>query len=329
LPEGDQRKLSLPEAAKENGSEPLVFGGVTLIGINLEQNNEEERLYLCVNADSPEARSCAALAAELISIILEQDKDTSDSAQAIRLILRGEIDNDEIAALATMYKIPADDCRAALYMRASKLSCDQIIARVAPLINTEIDLICDIDNYSVCAALAVEDFENTQPLVDKAHEIRDAFDEAGYEIMIGVSAPAFSVQGLPDAFQEAQRALNLGAMYRAQDDNKVFFYRKMLLERFLNVISPQTAQSFSGDIFNANTNKLFTEEMMRTIEVFFENNLNLSEAARKLYIHRNTLVYRLEKVQKATGIDLRAFDEAVSFRLMTLLSKNTQQRRYR
>ena len=63
--------------------------------------------------------------------------------------------------------------------------------------------------------------------------------------------------------------------------------------------------------------------MIRTIETFFENSLNLSETARRLYIHRNTLVYRLEKVQRAIGLDLRSFDDAITFKLMMLLGKNS------
>ena len=75
------------------------------------------------------------------------------------------------------------------------------------------------------------------------------------------------------------------------------------------------------------TARLFNEEMLSTIEKFFENSLNLSETARQLYIHRNTLVYRLDKVQRATGLDLRAFDDAVTFKLMMLLGKNSGNRR--
>ena len=86
---------------------------------------------------------------------------------------------------------------------------------------------------------------------------------------------------------------------------------------------------YSGMIFNRHTAKLFNDEMLHTIETFFENSLNLSETARKLYIHRNTLVYRLEKVQRAIGLDLRSFDDAVTFKMMMLLGKNSQPRRNR
>jgi len=82
-------------------------------------------------------------------------------------------------------------------------------------------------------------------------------------------------------------------------------------------------------IFNRKTARLFNDEMVHTIETFFDNSLNLSETARKLYIHRNTLVYRLEKVQRAIGLDLRNFDDAVTFKMMMLLGKNTTTRKNR
>ena len=101
------------------------------------------------------------------------------------------------------------------------------------------------------------------------------------------------------------------------------------MERFLNEVSEEMSASYNSRIFNRKTARLFNEEMVHTIETFFDNSLNLSETARKLYIHRNTLVYRLEKVQRAIGLDLRNFDDAVTFKMMMLLGKNKGNRKFR
>ena len=87
--------------------------------------------------------------------------------------------------------------------------------------------------------------------------------------------------------------------------------------------------NYNSKIFNRKTARLFNEEMIHTIETFFDNSLNLSETARKLYIHRNTLVHRLEKVQRTIGLDLRNFDDAVTFKMMMLLGKNNGNRKFR
>ena len=79
-------------------------------------------------------------------------------------------------------------------------------------------------------------------------------------------------------------------------------------------------------LFNRRTAKLFNEEMLQTIEMFFRKDLNLSDTARQLFIHRNTLVYRLDKVQRQTGLDLRHFDDAVTFKILYKLKRCGQEK---
>ena len=78
---------------------------------------------------------------------------------------------------------------------------------------------------------------------------------------------------------------------------------------------------FIKEIFDDNTPDNFDEETLTTINKFFENNLNVSETSRQLYIHRNTLVYRLDKLQKSTGLDLRVFEDAITFRIALMVVK--------
>ena len=146
-------------------------------------------------------------------------------------------------------------------------------------------------------------------------------------VYIGVSDPRTELVAIPDAFAEARAAINVGRIYHG--NKRVFLYRNLLLERFLSDVSPELGASYNARIFNRKTARLFNDEMIHTIETFFDNSLNLSETARKLYIHRNTLVYRLEKVQHAIGLDLRNFDDAVTFKMMMLLGKSENSRRLR
>ena len=107
---------------------------------------------------------------------------------------------------------------------------------------------------------------------------------------------------------EAKTAIEVGRLYR--DEQQVFVFRKLLIERFLRDVPEDMAKKYNSLLFNRSTARLFNEEMIQTIKKFFENSLNLSETARQLYIHRNTLVYRLDKVQRNIGLDLRDFDDA-------------------
>lgn len=99
--------------------------------------------------------------------------------------------------------------------------------------------------------------------------------------------------------EEARAAINVGRMYHPKQ--QIFVYRKMLIERFLAKVPEDTSQEFHQMMFNRKTARLFNDEMIHTIEKFFENSLNLSETSRQLYIHRNTLVYRLDKMQRTSG----------------------------
>ena len=78
---------------------------------------------------------------------------------------------------------------------------------------------------------------------------------------------------------------------------------------------------FMSEVFKENTPDTFDEETLSTIEKFFENNLNVSETSRKLFVHRNTLVYRLEKIKKITGLDLREFEDAIVFKVALMVKK--------
>ena len=93
-------------------------------------------------------------------------------------------------------------------------------------------------------------------------------------------------------------------------------FSKLVLERFLMELPQEISAYYHSLLFNRKTQRLFNEEMLYTIEMFFKKDLNLSDTARQLYIHRNTLVYRLDKVQRQTGLDLRKFEDAVTFKIL-------------
>lgn len=328
LPEGDQRQLTLPEAVRQNPTEPMLYGGVTLIGARGEHSaRDEQQLFLCLNGDGAEVRNCAVLCAELIGMILRVDMGHTDRDQALRLILRGETDGTELESLAAAHDIPVESGRCVIYLHARELTGDQVTKQLRTLIDEEADMLTEVGRHSVALVKALPENPDYDELGVQVQAFDAAFQDAGVDVMIGVSEPRALLRELPDAFSEAREAINVGSVYRATD--RVFIYRRLLLERFLDTVAQPSASSFGAMIFNNKTARLFNDEMVHTIEVFFENNLNLSEAARKLYIHRNTLVYRLEKVQRLTGFDLREFDDAVTFKLMMLLSKNTGSRKMR
>lgn len=134
--------------------------------------------------------------------------------------------------------------------------------------------------------------------------------------------PKDTLDTLAQGLQEARSALEIGRIYHPSEH--VFAYRVLLLERFLQEIPASVAKKYYELLFNRRNLRVFNEEMIKTIDTFFECHLNVSESARRLYIHRNTLVYRLDKVQRATGLDLRTFEDAITFRMLRMLGKRNE-----
>ena len=130
---------------------------------------------------------------------------------------------------------------------------------------------------------------------------------------------------LKNSYEEAPRAIEVGHLFHPE--NSVFVFSTLVLERFLMELPADISAYYHGLLFNRKTSRLFNEEMLYTIDMFFRKDLNLSDAARQLYIHRNTLVYRLDKIQRQTGLDLRRFDDAVTFKILMELKKCSNGRK--
>ena len=148
--------------------------------------------------------------------------------------------------------------------------------------------------------------------------------ETGEHPLVSIGECASTLFGLGASYRAAWRALEIGRVYRPNED--VYSYHNLVMERFLSELPPDIGRRYHSLLFNRKTQRLFSEEMLQTIDMFFRKDLNLSDTARQLYIHRNTLVYRLDKIQRQTGLDLRKFDDAITFKTLFLLGKQVPER---
>lgn len=157
-----------------------------------------------------------------------------------------------------------------------------------------------------------------EDLIDLSLAILDTVaGESGMRIAVGIGDAKTGLRALAESYEEALVAMRTGA--RFHPSRAVHVYRALVIERFLQEVPPRTLKAYHAHLFGSRNDKLLNEEMRQTIDRFFECDLNLSEAARRLYIHRNTLVYRLDKLQKAVGLDLRRFDDAVIYKLLYMM----------
>ncbi len=316
LPEGNDRELTLPEALRNNPTQPLIYGGFTLIGTDGNQP-----LFLCLAGDSPEVSSCAVLASEIVGMLTRVELPDADKEQSYRYILREEVEGAEMETLALEHSIPLEQDRCIVMLHLQNVDAETVLNILTNVVEEDsADAIVEMDRHTVVLVKQINEQSDYDEIGQLGEAIENTFvSETNHQIYIGIGEPKHTLAQLNESMKEARHAIDVGRMYRK--DEYVFVYRKLLIERFLADIPREMGLKYNALLFNRKTARLFNDEMIHTIEKFFENSLNLSETARQLYIHRNTLVYRLDKVQRIIGLDLRAFDDAVTFKMMLLLGK--------
>lgn len=147
--------------------------------------------------------------------------------------------------------------------------------------------------------------------------------ETGIQIQAGIGTATQELAGLKESWRQAGEAMAIGRKF--QPEKRVFVYSRQAMERLISAIPEETRSRLRRELFSPETGKLLTPEMMETIRAFFRNDLNLSTTARELFIHRNTLIYRLEKIRKETGFDLRHFRDAAVFQMISRIPEEEQE----
>ena len=157
-------------------------------------------------------------------------------------------------------------------------------------------------------------------LRDTAEKIEKRIEkELGIKTYIGIGTPANHLRELADRFKEAHIAIDIGRVFDV--DKTIICYENLGIGRLIYQLPTTLCDIFLSEVFKRNPIESLDQETLLTIDKFFENNLNVSETSRKLFVHRNTLVYRLEKIKKITGLDLREFDHAIVFRVALMVKK--------
>ncbi len=137
--------------------------------------------------------------------------------------------------------------------------------------------------------------------------------------VIGIGTVAEHLRELADAYKEAQTAIDVGKVF--DTEKSIVHYENLGIGRLIYQLPTTLCEIFLTEVFKKNSIDTLDQETLFTINKFFENNLNVSETSRKLFVHRNTLVYRLEKIKKLTGLDLRQFDHAIVFKVALMVRK--------
>ena len=235
------------------------------------------------------------------------------------VLLENELPGD-IPLKAREFKIPFTLNRLAYLIRfekADEIDCVEILENLFP--DQRNNHILPMDEETI--VLLAETPRGGPDAIDEiANQILDNLNaESMATIHIGIGMPADNLKDTAKSYREASLALTVGAIF--ENDSYVMRYDQLGLGRLIYQLPPTLCHMFLDEVFPTGAYESLDTETLFTIQKFFENNLNGSETSRQLFVHRNTLVYRLDKVQKITGLDLRNFDDAVLFKLASMVRK--------
>ena len=161
--------------------------------------------------------------------------------------------------------------------------------------------------------------------INKYGKLIDAgMTEAGIEHVVGIGSVAGQLKDIARSFKEAQVAVEIGRVF--DESITMMSYENLGIGRLIYQLPTTLCEMFLSEVFKKGSVESLDEETLFTIQKFFENNLNVSETSRKLFVHRNTLVYRLEKIKKLTGLDLREFDNAIVLKVALMVKQYLRSR---
>lgn len=312
-----------------------------------EDMAEAVRLFSASQADSQEIKGChffKVFDEGVLTYVLL----TKGSGESVHVM--GKVAASEIESLITAYKERYDRntfiqnlildnmLRVDIYNRARKLHIDIEKPRVVYVIqikdddnnsSVEIlrgifdtngkDFITAVDETSLIFVQELEEGAGEKETMQTANMICDMLNtEAMTSVRVASGTVANDIQQVSRSYKEARTALNAGMIF--YPERRAYSYEKLGIGRLIYQLPENLCELFINEVFTNEKPDTLDEETLNTINKFFESSLNVSETARQLYVHRNTLVYRLEKLQKTTGLDIRNFDDALTFRIALMIT---------
>lgn len=186
------------------------------------------------------------------------------------------------------------------------------------------DFVTAVDEKHIIYIRNLEKTEDYKELNQIAKTIVDMMNtEAMVHVRVAYGTIVESIKDVSKSYKEAMMALDVGRSFYAE--KTVLAYSELGIGRLIHQLPLSLCDMFLKEVFTGNALEQLDEETLSTVNLFFENSLNISETARKMYIHRNTLVYRLEKIQKITGLDVRIFDDALTFKIALMVAQHMKR----
>ena len=222
-----------------------------------------------------------------------------------------------------------------IYNRAKKLHIETDVRRVVYIIETNRDkegnelekvrsifegknrdFVTAVDEKNIIVVKEVDEMDSNQDL-DKTAEVILGLFKGDAEVHIAYGTVVGEIKEVSRSYKEARMALDVGKIFFGEKE--VIAYSSLGIGRLIYQLPIPLCEMFLKEVFGDYNPSSLDEEILTTVYQFMENDLNLSETSRQLFVHRNTLVYRLEKLQKTIGLDIRQFEDAMTFKIAMMV----------
>lgn len=313
---GQYRESAVTFALSE--AESQVVSGCQFFKVYDEQ--QLEFIVLAKGNDEEEALLVGKIATFQIQELMVAYKERFDKDNFIKNLLLDNLLLVDIYNRSKKLHVDINARRVVMIVETGEHKDGDAIDRVRSLFSGKTkDFVTAVDEHNIIVVKELLDQETYEDIRKTAAVIIDALKDRDDRIRVSYGTIVGEIKEVSRSYKEAGMALDVGKIFFA--DKRIIAYSALGIGRLIYQLPIPLCKMFIKEIFDGKDLDDFDEETLSTINKFFENSLNVSETSRQLYIHRNTLVYRLDKLQKSTGLDLRVFEDAITFKIALMVVK--------
>jgi carbohydrate diacid regulator len=272
--------------------------------------------------DDETARSLCVMAYVALNGAKTYYEEKHDKTSFVKSILSDNILLSDIYVRAKELHVEAELNRGVFVIRRTDEKADAVPVETVQNIfpDRQTSFVLSMGEDDVVLVQQLGDNVEMSDLEKTAAQIEETLRVNGEStVVVGIGTVATHLRDLAKSYKEAQMAIEVGKVF--DTEKYIISYENLGIGRLIYQLPTTLCEMFLQEVFKKNPIDALDKETLFTINKFFENNLILSETARKLFVHRNTLVYRLEKIKKLTGLDLREFDDAITFKVALMVKK--------
>ena len=299
-------------------TEATVHGGYTYRFI---ENGAKGESMIFVEGEDEEATRDAEMLAISLGNIKNLYDEKYDKSSFIKNIMLDNILPSDIYVKSKELHFTGEECRIVLiikFLGRTDILPYEMIAGMFP--DKAHDYVINVGEQDVVLVKEIDPSTEIREIEALAATISETLNAEFYtKVSIGISTAVEGLKDLARAYKEARIALEVGKVF--DTEKNIVSYENLGIGRLIYQLPTTLCEIFLSEVFKKGSLESLDRETLMTVQSFFENNLNVSETSRKLFVHRNTLVYRLEKIRKLTGLDLREFDHAVTFKVALMVKK--------